>query len=398
MPDPIRTIAISLGKATLCCHSCTPSENSREAAAGPRLARGVLSLAPGPLPSFHTDSRIRAFNSSCRGDQATRGSNSIGDQRRTSRGGSHAKYAVSPRFHGRPFSGRRCGYPWRPGCRSPSRRRRSLRCGSSGARSASRPDRSQSSCCTRKGSGTSATSMPRTSPAAKPIFAFQTAAWVVSRLDAGDSLTALAERALQVLRAVRARPDQADQRSQGQEGRHPRTRLERPLLLASIAAYVGLDHERDIDWVSNATGDLLEPFAAGEVDAFLGFPPEPQGLRARNVGRVILSTTWTGRGRSTCCCIVFGNRDFVRAHPVATKRYLRAVLKIADIYVPVGGMPQRQSAGFAATLCAQASDETPTVAASSALADALAPRSAWRGQALIEESSALIAEVPTTPS
>jgi NitT/TauT family transport system substrate-binding protein len=27
----------------------------------------------------------------------------------------------------------------------------------------------------------------------------------------------------------------------------------------------------------------------------------------------------------------FGNRDFVSAHPVATKRYLRAILKAADI-------------------------------------------------------------------
>jgi NitT/TauT family transport system substrate-binding protein len=29
--------------------------------------------------------------------------------------------------------------------------------------------------------------------------------------------------------------------------------------------------------------------------------------------------------------MVFGNNDFVRAHPVATKRYLRAILKAADI-------------------------------------------------------------------
>jgi len=31
------------------------------------------------------------------------------------------------------------------------------------------------------------------------------------------------------------------------------------------------------------------------------------------------------------CCIAFGNRKFVRDHPVATKRFLRAVLKAADI-------------------------------------------------------------------
>jgi NitT/TauT family transport system substrate-binding protein len=31
------------------------------------------------------------------------------------------------------------------------------------------------------------------------------------------------------------------------------------------------------------------------------------------------------------CCVAFGNRGFVHAHPVATKRFLRAILKAADI-------------------------------------------------------------------
>ena len=31
------------------------------------------------------------------------------------------------------------------------------------------------------------------------------------------------------------------------------------------------------------------------------------------------------------CCIAFGNGEFVRDHPIATKRYLRAILKAADI-------------------------------------------------------------------
>jgi NitT/TauT family transport system substrate-binding protein len=29
--------------------------------------------------------------------------------------------------------------------------------------------------------------------------------------------------------------------------------------------------------------------------------------------------------------MAFGNRDFVRAHPIATKRYLRAILKATDM-------------------------------------------------------------------
>ena len=31
------------------------------------------------------------------------------------------------------------------------------------------------------------------------------------------------------------------------------------------------------------------------------------------------------------CCMVTGNREFVRTHPVATKRALRAILKAADL-------------------------------------------------------------------
>ena len=63
--------------------------------------------------------------------------------------------------------------------------------------------------------------------------------------------------------------------------------------------HVGLDPKEDIEWVVPASGNAMELFAAGETDAFLGFPPEPQELRARKIGRVILSTSPIGHGRST---------------------------------------------------------------------------------------------------
>jgi NitT/TauT family transport system substrate-binding protein len=31
------------------------------------------------------------------------------------------------------------------------------------------------------------------------------------------------------------------------------------------------------------------------------------------------------------CCLLAGNREFVRTHPVATKRAIRAILKAADV-------------------------------------------------------------------
>jgi NitT/TauT family transport system substrate-binding protein len=181
-------------------------------------------------------------------------------------------------------------------------------------------------------------------------FAFQTAAWVVSRLDTGEPLTALAGVHSGCYELFAHEPIRAITDLKGRRVGIPQELgSSGHLLLASIAAYVGLDHRTDIDWISNATGDFMEPFAKGEVDAFLGFPPEPEALRARNIGRVILDTALDKPWSEYFCCIVFGNRDFVRAHPIATKRYLRAVLKAADICATDPGRAAQRlvDAGFA---------------------------------------------------
>jgi NitT/TauT family transport system substrate-binding protein len=74
----------------------------------------------------------------------------------------------------------------------------------------------------------------------------------------------------------------------------------------------------------------MELFAEGKIDAFLGFPPEPQALRARNIGRVVVNSSVDRPWSQYFCCVLVGNRDFVRTHPVATKRVLRAILKATD--------------------------------------------------------------------
>jgi NitT/TauT family transport system substrate-binding protein len=106
--------------------------------------------------------------------------------------------------------------------------------------------------------------------------------------------------------------------------------------LAIMVAQVGLDPQEDIEWVEGSALDPsalfpLELFAEGKVDAFLGFPPEPQELRARKIGHVILNTTTDKPWSQYFCCMVAGNREFIHNHPVATKRFLRAVLKANDI-------------------------------------------------------------------
>ncbi len=103
------------------------------------------------------------------------------------------------------------------------------------------------------------------------------------------------------------------------------------VLVASMAAYVGLNPAKDIDWVLSASVDPMELFAQGRIDAFLGTPPEPQQLRARKIGRVIVNSAVDRPWSQYFCCMLAGNREFVARHPVATKRALRAILKAVDL-------------------------------------------------------------------
>ena len=75
----------------------------------------------------------------------------------------------------------------------------------------------------------------------------------------------------------------------------------------------------------------IELFAEGKVDAFLCFPPDPQELRASKVCHVILNTTTDKPWSQYFCCMIAANAEFVHHHPVATKRFLRAILKANDI-------------------------------------------------------------------
>ncbi len=101
----------------------------------------------------------------------------------------------------------------------------------------------------------------------------------------------------------------------------------RHLFLASIMTHVGLDPRKDIHWVTDPPAVAVRLFIEGKVDALMGFPPEPQELRAKKIGRVIVNTTTDKPWAQYFCCAISANREFVRKHPVATKRALRAILK-----------------------------------------------------------------------
>jgi NitT/TauT family transport system substrate-binding protein len=103
------------------------------------------------------------------------------------------------------------------------------------------------------------------------------------------------------------------------------------LLISIMAAYVGLDPRKDITWVIHPPAESMRLLAEGKIDAYMGFLPDSQELRAKKIGHVIVNTMMDRPWSQYFCCLVGANKEFVRKNPVATKRALRAILKGADI-------------------------------------------------------------------
>jgi len=101
--------------------------------------------------------------------------------------------------------------------------------------------------------------------------------------------------------------------------------------LSSIAAYVGLDPRVDINFVSMPGVESIQRLEAGTIDGFIGFPPQPQELRARGIGHVVVNSSTDRPWSQYFCCMVTGNKDFVQKNPIATKRAVRAILKATDM-------------------------------------------------------------------
>jgi NitT/TauT family transport system substrate-binding protein len=101
------------------------------------------------------------------------------------------------------------------------------------------------------------------------------------------------------------------------------------VMLTLMAAYVGLDPVRDIEWVVG--GNAPELFAEGKIVAFIATPPIPQKLRAKKIGHVILNTATDPPWSQQFCCMLSATSDFVSKYPVAAKRVVRAMLKAADL-------------------------------------------------------------------
>ena len=97
--------------------------------------------------------------------------------------------------------------------------------------------------------------------------------------------------------------------------------------VASIAAYVGLDPNKDITFITPPLEDAVKLFVDGQIDAIFDFPPVSQELRAKKIGHVVIDGRVDRPWSLYFCCMLAANRDFVRKNPAATRRAVRAIMK-----------------------------------------------------------------------
>jgi NitT/TauT family transport system substrate-binding protein len=97
--------------------------------------------------------------------------------------------------------------------------------------------------------------------------------------------------------------------------------------LASMAAHVGIDPGKEINFVTHPVSESARLLTERKVDALMGFPPVPQELREKKIGHVIVNSGLDRPWSQYFCCVVAAHQEFVRKRPVATKRALRAFLK-----------------------------------------------------------------------
>ena len=263
---------------------------------------------------------------------------------------------ISPRFPGQPVGGRRRGRPWRPEHRSPTRRRRRRpRSGSaeSSPASASRPSTSPRSCCAPKASPTSATCHAERSGVHAGVIArgeidfgliFAPRAVVVASMPANRSrcwpacIPAASS-------CSRTSPSAPSSTSRARRVGVPRARLEpAPATCRSWRPTSGSTPRRTS---IGSRGRRRQPDGAvrrgqdrclPRLSARAAGAARPQD-RPRRSSTARIDRPWS----QYFCCMLAGNTDFVREHPVATKRVLRAILKATDL---CAAEPERPRSGW----------------------------------------------------
>jgi NitT/TauT family transport system substrate-binding protein len=105
----------------------------------------------------------------------------------------------------------------------------------------------------------------------------------------------------------------------------------RHAFLVTVLTHVGLDPHKDVNVVVQPPTQAMQLLADRKIDAFVGSPPEPQELRAKQIGHVLVNSVLDRPWSQYFCCMLVASREFVRRHPIATKRAMRAILKAGNL-------------------------------------------------------------------
>ena len=170
--------------------------------------------------------------------------------------------------------------------------------------------------------------------AGKCDFSIEAAPVIPVHVDAGTPMVALAGIHSGCFELFAHAPVRTIRELKGKRVSVPARGDERHVFVSAMLAQVGLDPGKDVVWDFRPSDEGMRLFAELKVDAFLGFPPDPQELRARKVGRVLVNTLTDRPWSQYFCCVLTGRRAYLRAHPVATKRVVRAILKATGICAP----------------------------------------------------------------
>jgi NitT/TauT family transport system substrate-binding protein len=105
------------------------------------------------------------------------------------------------------------------------------------------------------------------------------AAPLLLRLEAGDPIVILAGLHIGCFELCGTHAVRTIRDLKGKTVAVPALDSSRYVFLASMVAYVGLDLHKDLHFVLHPGPESMRLLAEGKIDAYLGFPPEPQAMR-----------------------------------------------------------------------------------------------------------------------
>jgi len=153
---------------------------------------------------------------------------------------------------------------------------------------------------------------------------------LLTQIDAGDPIVVLAGAHIGCFELFGTDRVQAIRDLKGKPVAVPGLGSPPHIFLASMLAQVGLDPTADVRWETHSPPEAIQLLAEGRVDGYLGFPTDPQELRARHIGHVVINSMVDRPWSEYFCCMVAANREFARRYPVATRRALGALLTAVD--------------------------------------------------------------------